>query len=73
MRHSIDTAPRDGTEVLVVARIVVTFDLKNRRRVVRRAKYSTFDGYWRSAESRGEDWVSLDPALWMPIPEIPEE
>lgn len=67
----IDTAPKDGTIVLVVAKFYNILNLKNPDLSIRPAKYSTFDGYWRVTFPINED-ININPDYWMPLPEMPK-
>lgn len=61
MWQPIETAPKDGTRVLMHKAGV--------------GKYSTFVGWWNCRDESWRDISHLfrDPSHWMPLPEPPEE
>ena len=63
----IETAPKDGTEILVCVQYEVDGDLHSERWV----DWLTADGGWFAFPSL--IWVPFRPTAWMPLPEPPAQ
>jgi len=87
--HLIDTAPKDGTEVIVAVEIATVWVLRNARYVRaedwmpeldplypwRAEEEEDTDGWWAVRNSVTQEFLEgyYEPTHWMPMPELPED
>lgn len=70
MWHPIETAPKDGTWVILIEEEIVGFDDKSRVYPSRHSIAHFEDGGW--LEMGTEPWGVKEPTHWMPLPEPPK-
>ena len=67
----IDTAPKDGTEILVLSQEWGVFN-NTPTRIIKPAKYSSYHGYF-VAFPVDFNFQNISPTHWMPLPEFPND